>query len=263
MELEKILIEIKNHCDKNNIILFEGTKEDDSINSFVYTLKNKKNDWVEYFNIVSKLDVKIVFLENYHNEINLLLTKLNSLKERRSSEINIDFEYFNEVTKYDNQVYKSSFSFTYNQNCYQLIFESDWIKEYELVKQEFEEAIEQLIFDENPLSEEKNKETLTNEKLLENISEFIEDNYSIYNNRDKNERKKILVNYFNKKFQNNLNHYSLIELYNLFEKKYNDNLRNSVLELKKQKLSKVEIGSILQIGEKLVNKFYFSESIIN
>lgn len=263
MELEKILNEIKKHCDKSNVILFEGTKEDDSITSFVYTLKNKKNDWFEYFNIVLKLDVKIVFLENYYNEISLLLTKLNCLKERRSSEINIDIEYLNEAIKYDNQVYKSSFSFTYNQNCYQLIFESDWIKEYELVKQELEETIEKLIFDENPLFEEKNKETLTNEEIIQNISEFIEDNYSIYNNRDKNERKKILVNYFNEKFQNNLNHYSLIELYTLFEKKYNDNIRNSVLELKKQKLSKVKIGSKLQIGDKLVNKFYDSESITN
>jgi hypothetical protein len=264
--IENILLDIEKYCDEKSILIFEGFNENEFsvINTYIFD-DQKDNNWKSFFDFVSKLDIKIVVIENHYNEIKTLLEIYESTRDSLlKHDIKFEkkkYDNLDELSKFDGKINKSIISFTHCNNCYKLFLNSEMFYEYILIEKQIQIDIEN--FDEalntkSPLKIENDKLILTDETINQLLDEFILNEKDILEERDKNERKKRIANFIEIKFSNNINRISYIEIIKGFEKIYENNLMNKVLELKSHGLKKVSIGSKLQIGEKLVNRFYES-----
>lgn len=276
MEKDKLLLEIEvinNWCKSNDIICFKGSLEEDFLMTY-YNYDNESNhEWIDFLEIAKKLKVNIIVVEKVINNIKTLYEDDFEIILERDLSPFLKKKYENAL-EHNDEIAQIKLTFNYNDICYRFLINSEWYIDYTLALSEIEDSDEEDVSSPKDYDNSFNSQTVYpkrfSEKEIEDYSRNILSREDfIINAKSRNSRenfsKKVLKEISGDDYNESFYFYYPVvrNVEALFEieikPKIELEIKNKVLELKKQGYKKVEIRSKLDISRGLVDRFYDME----
>ncbi|MCA1965822.1 MAG: hypothetical protein LDL23_04140 [Flavobacterium sp.] len=253
MELERIVEDIKDFCDKENIVFFNAENLDLKSDIIEFELGLSHRDFLI---ILKKLNIKILIIQTELNEINLLI---NNVEDKNIIKYDDDIR---NLKLHNNEISLISLYFKFEGVYYLLKLESDWNQIYENFISQLSDSISDSYIE--SLEEVKNND----KGIVNKIITFLESDSNYHNLKRKELRFSYIEKYLeNEKFPKEfvLKNKGLIlreseVLYNtIIKDKIDKELGVRIKELKKEGMKRGSIVSELGISYGTVNKFYFKD----
>lgn len=262
--LEIIIDEIKLWIEKNEMVIFPGSTEDETL--VVYQFERLSNlDWEEFLKIAKRLNVSLVVIEK---ELNFLKTFHEDLYNEICSDEDLDSrlkEKYQNAFEHENELALVTLTFHYEQICYRFEIRADWYYDYLLTSRRIDD-----LDDVNPNSSlQLNERIHLTEDEIEDFSRKIiaHEDFSLGKNRAQKRDviKKILKKILPPDYDETTLSYGRIiwrvdEIYESEIKPIHElEIKRKVLDLKAQGVKKVEIRSRLDISSGMVDRFYYAD----
>jgi hypothetical protein len=275
-KLLSVIEEINNWCKKNNIICFkgfaeEGFSEEDFLLPYYNYDKESNDEWIDFLEIAKKLKVNIIVIAKAINTIKTLYRdEFEIILENENLSSFLKKKYENAI-EHDNEIAQIKLTFNYDDICYRFIINSEWYSDYQLALAEIENTddIESSSNDDHNNSQEIYQKRLSEIKIEEYSRKIISHEDFIINANSRNNRenysKKVLKEILGDEYIDSYYIYFPVfrSVEALFETeikpKIELEIKNKVLELKKQGFKKVEIHSKLDISRSMVDRFFNME----
>jgi hypothetical protein len=262
--LEIIIDEIKLWIEKNEMVIFPGSTEDETL--VVYQFERLSNlDWEEFLKIAKRLNVSLVVIEK---ELNFLKTFHEDLYNEICSDEDLDSrlkEKYQNAFEHENELALVILNFHYEQICYRFEIRADWYYDYLLTSRRIDD-----LDDVNPNSSlQLNERIHLTEDEIEDFSRKIigHEDFALGKNRAQKRDviKKILKKILPPDYDETTMSYGRIiwrvdEIYESEIKPIHElEIKRKVLDLKAQGVKKVEIRSRLDISSGMVDRFYYAD----
>lgn len=258
--LKETISNIDKWCFENNIATFYGSIDESSLTEVSWT-KSQDTDWQKYLEASKRIGAKVIIVDVTINETDTDNEEFIAYKESLEGADLREYEVaLKVVEKNKGHTVYFDLCFISDNVCYKYTHEANWIDDYILVL----DAIGFMNDDDDDDGENRSFqiERLSDEQIEEHARKIIANKkyQSAATPAQRSEVAETLIR------QENLPHSIWAvkrRINSLYEEeikpKQEAEMRKKVLELKKQGLKKVQIGSKLNISSRMVDKYYHAD----